>query len=162
MDGFLNAFQNQAFIGNTSTAWIGGQVTWSTYSDARIKNTITEDVKGLDFITRLRPITYYKSIAAVTKLTGNKDTKDFPGKYDTEKIKYTGFLAQEVEIAARKSGYDFSGLHVPKNNTDLYSLSYAEFVVPLVKAMQEQQIIITNQQKQIDLMEKRLAALEVK
>jgi hypothetical protein len=34
--------------------------------------------------------------------------------------------------------------------------------VPLVKAMQEQQSVITNQQKQIDLLEKRLAALEAK
>jgi hypothetical protein len=34
--------------------------------------------------------------------------------------------------------------------------------VPLVKAMQEQQSVITNQQKQIDGLEKRLALLEAK
>lgn len=161
-DGFLNGFQNQVFIGNVSTAFIGGQVNWSTYSDSRIKNTVTEDVKGLDFINRLRPVTYYKSFAAITKLTNNKETEDYAGKYEAEKIKYSGFLAQEVEAAAKQSNYNFSGLHVPKNKIDLYSLSYAEFVVPLVKAVQEQQDIITNQQKQIDLLEKRLAALEAK
>jgi len=168
-NGYLNAYQNQAFIGNLSTIWIGGQVNWSTFSDARIKNSITEDVKGLDFITRLRPVSYYKNFAAITKLTGNIETGEFAGKYDGEKIKYSGFLAQEVEVAAKQSNYNFSGLHTPKGGFDLYSLSYAEFVVPLVKAVQEQQVIIDAQQKIIDeqqkkleLFNKRLAVLELK
>ncbi len=53
------------------------------------------------------------------------------------KIQFTGFLAQEVEAAAKKIGYDFSGVDAPKNENDLYGLRYAEFVVPLVKAVQE-------------------------
>ncbi len=166
-DGFLNAFQNQVFIGNVSTAFIGGQVNWSTYSDSRIKHTITEDVKGLDFITRLRPVSYYKDLAAITKLTGNKETENFPGKFDAEKIKFSGFLAQEVEVAAKQSNYNFSGVHKPKGEFDLYSLSYAEFVVPLVKAVQEQQKIIDDKQlqldskqKQIDELKKRLEKIE--
>jgi trimeric autotransporter adhesin len=161
-DDILNAFQNQVFLGNTSTGFIGGKVTWSVFSDARIKNTIIEDVKGLDFILRLRPVTYHISNKAITSLTGNKETPDFPGKYDGEKIKYSGFLAQEVEQAAKGAGYDFSGYTAPKNQWSLYTLSYEQFVVPLVKAMQEQQVIITNQQKQLEMMEKRLAALETK
>ncbi|MEO6252395.1 MAG: tail fiber domain-containing protein [Ferruginibacter sp.] len=168
-NGYLNAYQNQAFIGNLSTIWIGGQVNWSTFSDSRIKNTITEDVKGIDFITRLRPVTYYKDFDAITKLTGNNQTEDFTGKYDGEKIKYSGFLAQEVEVAAKQSNYNFSGLHTPKGQFDLYSLSYAEFVVPLVKAVQEQQEMIKSQQKiieaqqkKLELFETRLAALELK
>jgi hypothetical protein len=161
-DDILNAYQNQAFIGNTSTGWIGGKVTWSTYSDARIKNTVTEDVKGLDFILRLRPVTYHISNKAIITITGNKETPDFPGKYDNEKVKYTGFVAQEVELAAKAAGYDFSGYAAPKNQWGLYSISYEQFVVPLVKAMQEQQVIIENQQKKIELIEKRLAALEIK
>ncbi|MEP6597144.1 MAG: tail fiber domain-containing protein [Ginsengibacter sp.] len=161
-DDILNAYQNQVFIGNTSTGFIGGQVTWSTYSDARIKNTITEDVKGLDFIMKLRPVTYHINQKAITALTGNKNTPDFPGKYDNEKIKYTGFLAQEVEQAGKASHFDFSGCAAPKNQWGLYTLSYEQFVVPLVKAMQEQQVIITNQQKQIDILEKRLTVLEAK
>ena len=73
-----------------STAWIGGHVVWSTYSDARIKKNITEEVKGLDFIMRLRPVTYTKSLAQMREITGNIDTKDFDGKYDVEKIKTSG------------------------------------------------------------------------
>jgi flagellar hook assembly protein FlgD len=52
-------------------------------------------------------------------------------------INYTGFIAQEVEGAAQKLNYDFSGVDKPKNNKDFYGLRYGDFVVPLVKAVQE-------------------------
>lgn len=168
-EGILNAANNQAFFGNLSTLWNGGNKTWSTYSDARMKNNITEDVKGLDFITRLKPVTYHRSISAITKITGNKETSDFEGKYDVEKIKETGFLAQDVEQAAKAAGYDFSGITVPQNSHQLYTLSYELFVVPLVKAVQElseqakaQHKLIEQQQQQIEILLKRLELQEKK
>ena len=51
--------------------------------------------------------------------------------------KQTGFIAQEVEAAANKLNYDFSGVYKPQNDKDPYGLSYSDFVVPLVKAVQE-------------------------
>jgi hypothetical protein len=155
-----NDASNQAFIGNTSMTWIGGQVGWFHYSDARIKTGVQEGVKGLDFILKLRPVTYHKNLRKMLEITGNKDSKDFPGKYDIEKIQFSGFLAQEVEKAAKETGYDFNGVHTPNNPHDLYSLSYAEFTVPLEKAVQEQQTIIKAQQEEIDLLKKRLDKLE--
>ncbi|MEP6795965.1 MAG: tail fiber domain-containing protein [Saprospiraceae bacterium] len=135
--GYLNAANNQVFLGNLSSAWIGGNVTWSTYSDSRVKTNIKEDVKGLEFITRLRPVTYHRNIKAMSEITGNADNEDYPGKYDIEKIKFSGFLAQDVEVAAAAAGYDFSGITIPKSSKELYTLSYEQFVVPLVKATQE-------------------------
>jgi trimeric autotransporter adhesin len=146
---FLNAFQNQVIIGNFNTGFIGGKVNWGIVSDARIKNDVQEDVKGLDFILKLRPVTYHISSNALTAITGIKDSTDNAGKSDAEKIKYTGFLAQEVEQAAKAANYDFSGYVTPKNQWDLYKIRYAEFVVPLVKAVQEQQQIIDLLQKQV-------------
>jgi trimeric autotransporter adhesin len=93
-------------------------------------------------------------------ITGNKDDRDYNGKNDIEKIKFTGFLAQDVERAARESNYDFSGVTVPKNDHDLYTLSYEQFVVPLVKAVQEQQAIIEFLKKQNDALAKRVETLE--
>ena len=62
-----------------------------------------------------------------------------------------------MEAAAKKLGFNFSGVDAPKNENDMYGLRYAEFVVPLVKAVQEQQQMIEelktvnkNLQKQID------------
>jgi hypothetical protein len=53
-----------------------------------------------------------------------------------------------VEKAANASGYDFSGIIKPKTKQDHYSLSYESFVVPLVKAVQEQQRVIEQLKKQ--------------
>jgi len=60
----------------------------------------------------------------------------------------------------RVFGFDFSGVDASKNENDFYALRYAEFVVPLVKAVQEQQEIIEDQQKQIDELMKRIEKLE--
>ncbi len=76
--------------------------------------------------------TYYKQANAVLAIT------------------YTGFVAQEVEAAAKELGYDFSGVDAPKSENDYFGLRYAEFVVPLVKGMQEQQQMIEAQQKEIN------------
>ncbi len=162
-DDYLNAYQNQVFIGNRSMTFIGGQTPWFTYaSDKRVKNNIKEDVKGLDFILRLHPVTYNLDIKTMAQITGNKETGDYPGKYDVEKIKQSGFLAQQVEEAANESGYDFSGCAAPKNQWGLYSLSYEQFVVPLVKAMQEQQTIIEELKKQMAEMKNEIKLLKKK
>jgi hypothetical protein len=161
-DDLLNGFQDQVIIGNTHTWFIGGKVNWGVVSDARIKNTVTEDVKGLDFILRLRPVTYHISNKAIIAVTGNKETPDYPGKYDCEKIKYSGFLAQEVEQAAKAAAYEFSGYDAPKNEFGLYTIKYAEFVVPLVKAVQEQQSIIEAQNKKIEMLLKTIEEIKDK
>ena len=72
------------------------------------------------------------------------------------KIRRTGFIAQEVEKAAVESGYDFSGIIKPKSEKEHYGLSYESFVVPLVKAMQEQQQMINNQNKKIEQQNEQL------
>jgi hypothetical protein len=141
---------NMARVGNSSVTSIGGQVAWTTVSDERYKRNVVEDVKGLDFIMQLRPVTYNLAVNDLaTFLTedmkrdtaGNiifeTDALDKIGRDAKEKIRYTGFLAQEVEKAAKKIGYDFSGVDAPQNDKSLYGLRYAEFTVPLVKAVQE-------------------------
>ena len=83
---------------------------------------------------------------------------------ESSSIVRTGFIAQEVEAAAQKVGFDFDGVSTPQNETDLYGIRYAEFVVPLVKAMQEQQEIIEQQkndfQRQLQLLLERIESLE--
>ncbi len=53
-------------------------------------------------------------------------------------------------------GYDFSGGDKPKKENDLYGLRYAEFVVPLVKAMQKQQMLIQGLQDKVLELERQL------
>lgn len=144
--GFAAPFigDNTVSIGNSSMEKIGGQVDWSAFSDGRIKNNIQQNVPGLAFITKLRPVTYNLDIHTQNAIQGIS-TPDFDGKYNIENIKQTGFIAQEVEAAAKSLNFDFSGVVAPANDKDLYSIRYASFVMPLVQAVQEQQKIIEEQ-----------------
>jgi Chaperone of endosialidase len=145
---------NQVRIGNSSTTSIGGFANWTNISDGRYKKNINENVKGLDFIMKLRPVTYQLDIAGISKKlneANDKERDEFSKKAIAEKEKtiLTGFVAQEVEKAAKEAGYNFSGVDVPKTENEFYGLRYSEFVVPLVKGMQEQQAIIVSQEKKI-------------
>ena len=51
-----------------------------------------------------------------------------------------------MESATRSVGYNFNGVVKPDNEDDLYGLQYSQFVVPLVKAMQEVSANNTNQE----------------
>ena len=82
----------------------------------------------------------------------------------------SGFIAQEVEAAAKKTGYDFDGVIIPKDITqNNYAISYASFVVPLVKAVQElaartdlQQATIEEQNKKIEMLLKEIQQIKDK
>jgi trimeric autotransporter adhesin len=131
----------QAFFGNAATNSIGGYAGWSTFSDGRIKQDISENVKGLDFILKLRPVTYRLDMAAIDRRKAARNLVKAgtfsPSRADNDARVITGFVAQEVEKASRESGYDFGGIEKPKNERDLYTLRYGDFVAPLVKSLQE-------------------------
>ena len=131
---------NQVRIGNSSVGSIGGYVGWSNISDRRIKNNIRANVPGLAFINSLQPVTYNLNLNAIDNLTGAKkaeifDEREKASREAREQQIQTGFIAQDVEKIAKNIGYEFSGVEV--DEIGVYSLRYAEFVVPLVKAVQE-------------------------
>lgn len=134
---------HQVRIGNDDVTSIGGAVGWTTFSDGRFKKNMKDNVPGLDFINGLKPLTYTLDVSAITAAKKlDKQSKaitdlDKKAAQEKEKIVYTGFVAQEVEKTAKKLNYDFSGVDAPKNSKDFYGLRYSEFVVPLVKAVQE-------------------------
>jgi hypothetical protein len=161
--GIVNA-PNRIEIGNNSISIIAGQVGFSTYSDERIKDNVQEDVPGLAFISKLRPVSYNLNIHRENAMMkdSQKNNIDWDGKYDIEKIKMTGFLAQDVEKATKELGYDFSGIQKPANPDELYSLRYSDFIMPLVKAVQEQQKEIELLKEQNKLMMKEIEILKKK
>ncbi len=145
---------SQVRLGNSSTVSIGGIVGYTNLSDGRYKKNMTNAVKGIDFIMKLRPVMYQLDIQALNKKlypgrTTDELSKNAVAMNENEKTIFSGFVAQEVEQAAKDANYDFSGLDKPKNESDLYGLRYSEFVVPMVKAMQEQQQMIQEQQQMI-------------
>jgi trimeric autotransporter adhesin len=128
----------QARIGGPIMNSIGGFNNWTNLSDGRMKSNIRNDVPGLDFINILNPVTYNLNVEAIQKMLGKDMSRlDPEAVAKKESMKLTGFIAQEVEKAASSIGYNFSGVDKPQNERDFYGLRYAEFTVPLVKAVQE-------------------------
>ncbi len=168
---------DQVRLGNNAVTSIGGQVDWTTLSDSRFKTENAAKVPGFDFIKKLRPVTYYVDHEAMNRYLEAPKGEDVQNRSSLEakntyKPSYTktlesGFMAQEVEQAAKELGYEFNGVDAPKNDKDYYGLRYDQFVVPLVKAVLElneklEQKDAENEQLRAMLLEleKRSAKLE--
>lgn len=145
---------NRITIGTAlSNNLTGGYGTWQNFSDARFKRDVHENVPGLDFILRLRPVTYLLDAEATERKSGNwqrMDTctlKDHRSIYmqriaEVAEERQTGFIAQEVEEAAQAIGFDFDGVHHPVDENDTYTLGYELFTLPLIQAVKEQEAVI--------------------
>jgi hypothetical protein len=170
---------NQVRVGDFNITSIGGIVDWSVTSDARVKKNIKANVPGLAFINKLNPVTYNLDLNAVDNFmnrsvikslngkTIQPSAEDIAAKKLQEKITYTGFVAQDVEKVAKSLNYDFSGVDAAKNAKDLYGLRYGQFVVPLVKAVQElsklnddKDAAIQQQNEKIDNLQKQIDDLK--
>jgi hypothetical protein len=106
---------------------------YSALSDARLKENVQESVKGLSEILALRSVEY-------TFID------------DEAKTPQVGFIAQEVESVIPEV------VSTPTSSNQYYGLNYAGVVPVLVKAIQEQQAIISAQQAALDSLKARLDA----
>jgi hypothetical protein len=135
---------DKVFIGSTTVTVIEGAPLVYTGSDARFKDNITQEVKGLKFIKLLRPVVYNLNTLKFEQFLTKNMPDSVSSKYFTgvdfgpsTAIRQSGFIGQQVDSAAQAAGYNFNGLHKPVDDNDHYSLAYSAFVVPLVKAVQE-------------------------
>src|SRR4029079_10630886 len=162
---------SQVTIGNGATATYRAYADWTNISDGRFKKNIKENVPGLEFINKLQPITYTLDATGIDNFLhkdlpqdkqSSEKAKAVMNKAlaEKEKVVYTGFVAQDVEKAAKSLNYDFSGVDAAKNDKDLYGLRYAEFVVPLVKAVQELSKMNDNKDAAIDSLKSEIGNLK--
>ncbi|WP_171609458.1 tail fiber domain-containing protein [Limnovirga soli] len=144
-NGAITDASNKIRFGNTAVTSIGGQVSYTTFSDGRFKQNIKEETHGLDFIKKLKPVSYNYNVNSIDNFWGIKESTEDKANADVQKAKavqlkkrYTGFLAQDVDKAAQSVGYDFSGIDKPEDDSkSTWGLRYSDFVVPLVNAVQE-------------------------
>ncbi len=156
-NGAVVSNSGDIYMGNATINGVRDVAGFFLTSDGRIKFNVQENVKGLDFIKKLRPVTYQIDTKKVDDFliqnmpdsikTKHQLGMDFSGS--TSKV-HSGFIAQEVEQAAQQVGFASSIVHAPGNSTDLYSLSYEEMVVPLVKAVQQLDSTVTALQTQLN------------
>ncbi len=110
----------------------------SSLSDKRIKEDIKANVPGLSFITKLNPVTYHVNKFKEAKLVGYQ-----LDRVQEDKNIHSGFLAQDVEKAAKEVGYDFEGVRQEEGGK-YYTIGYTLFVMPLVQAVKELNVEISS------------------
>lgn len=167
---------NKVRIGDVNVTVIEGQpASYTSSSDGRFKTHINEeDIKGLEFIKLLRPVAYNFDTKKFEEFLTRNMADSIRNKYlnrdftASTNIRHSGFIAQEVEKVAKEVGYDFDAIHKPESENDNYSLAYSQFVVPLVKAVQElsKDNDKLNEEKdqlraQLNELSKRMAAIEL-
>jgi len=143
------ANSNQIRLGDQNIGLATTKVAWTTSSDRRYKDKITNSALGLDFIKTLRPVSYFR-------------------KNDSNQKTEYGFIAQEVEMAFQQAGDPNNGI-INKDDAGMYGLRYNDFIPISVKAIQEQQALILSLQKANEALQKsnesilkRLEAIEKK
>jgi hypothetical protein len=136
---------NQVRLGGGEVISIGGKVGWSALSDVRAKKDIRDISLGLDFVLQLRPVEY--------------ELKHGNGRSDM------GFVAQDIETLL---GENYNLLTVGGDADRTLSLRYTDLIAPLVKAVQEQNRQILEQDRRLDQQRRliesllsRLQALEI-
>lgn len=129
---------NKVRIGNASVTVIEGQVAFTSASDKRLKTEIKSLDAGLDFILKLKPVSYQM------KNPGDKRTN-------------WGFIAQDIENIV---GTTNAMLSIGSDRDRTLGLRYTDFVAPLVKAVQEQQKKLEDLQLALSGKEQQILQLE--
>jgi len=123
--------------------------TWTRSSDLRLKKNIVDSELGLDFINKLRTVKYnWKPSYEVPQELKSYNEEN----YMDLNVTMHGFIAQEVKQALDEVGVsDFSGWSQQEDGTQ--AISYEMFIMPLVKAVKEQQTIINDLKARIETLE---------
>lgn len=147
---------NQIQLGDSSqTVYCYGAV--QDRSDARDKLDIQDSDHGLDFIMKLRARKWRwnhreKYRTPVLNADGEfyYKVEDNDGSKAGTRYHY-GLVAQELQDILVKNNIDFGGFqdHNINKGEDVLSIGYNELISPLIKAIQEQQLMIIDLQNQI-------------
>lgn len=158
-NSFRSGTDNQKSLGTASARWTAVYAVNGTIqtSDGRDKENIQPIHYGLSTIMNLKPVSYN-------------------WKTDSRKTKKIGLIAQDVLPLVKEVVYD--GKNDPeqpefikneagelvKNHaySDRLGINYSDLIPVLIKATQEQQLLIEKQQKQIDELLNKIQNLENK
>ena len=180
-DVLLSGTSNNVVIGNaSSTLYFGGP--WTIISDQRDKTNITSITSGINFISKLNPVSFEWAIqpknsvyikdtynpdndTEINPLTNPEEKSDII--YETNEKNGTidqGFIAQELITAQKEADFEIPGLVTGftgsvnefvyhESSSDKLGATYTKLVPVMVKAIQELN-------DTIKWLEDRIAALE--
>ena len=110
-------YDNQIRLGNIEITYASIQIPWSVTSDIRWKENIQSSNLGLNFISKLNPVSYIRK---------NDD------KHRTE----YGLIAQELEKVLKDERIENTGM-LTITDDGFYELRYNDLFAPMIKAIQE-------------------------
>jgi hypothetical protein len=128
-------------------------------SDEREKTDIVDSDLGLDFVNKLRPVSYKWKVGQnieTTETTTDEEGNEIIKSIITPRAgirTHYGLIAQEVE--ALLDGKDFGGF-IHDKDSDVMGLRYEQFIPLLIKAIQEQNTLITDLRTEIEELKARI------
>lgn len=134
-----NNSSDEITLGNSSISMLRSATsTITSLSDRRDKRDIFPIAEGLDFIKQLKPVTF------------TWDTRD-KAKVG---IKSAGFIAQDLLAIQKASAIGDNLDLVSENNPEKLEARYANLLPVMVKAIQEQQVLIEQLKLEIEALKK--------
>jgi hypothetical protein len=129
---------------------------WSRSSDERLKKNIADSTLGLSFINALRTVKYNWKASHELDSTDSELSHLYKEDEADNEMNTTAtmhnFIAQEVKAALDTAGVsDFGGWK--EDHYGVQQVSREMFVIPLVKAMQEQTAVIAALTARIETLE---------
>jgi hypothetical protein len=129
------AVNNQITLGNSAITQLRCQVTTITsLSDARDKKNVEALPVGLEFVKSLQPVKF------------DWDTRDGAKK----DIPATGFLAQDLDSAAKTTGIEEYLDLVSHDNPDRLEARYGNLIPVLVQAVKDLAAVVADLQNQLN------------
>jgi hypothetical protein len=133
---------DRVVVGNSLTTNAYVQVAWTVTSDARDKADVIPSTYGLDFVNKLKPVTF-KWDKREWYTDGNRDGSN------KDTITQTGFIAQELKALQEAENATYLNL-VYESNPDKLEATPGNLLVPLIKAVQQLSVIVKQHQIEID------------
>ena len=134
--GIVGVGNSYVSIGN-STAQIynnyASNNTWVQSSDERLKKDIQDDVVGLSFIKKLRPVTY--KLKPSNELDSSMAEYQETNQVDSELLR-RGFIAQEVKSAITAENVQ-AYLGWDEQDSGTQGVGSGAFISPLINAVKE-------------------------
>ncbi|WP_336513925.1 T9SS type A sorting domain-containing protein [Pollutibacter soli] len=162
----LATASNQVRIGNSDITDIGGTKAFAKISDARFMLIEEDEVAGMNFIEKLRPVSYTTVLKKSNQAIGNVLSSEMnsgarkistPATNDT--LISTGFIPAELSQLIKETSPVIKVIDDPGDGSDEYGIRYAEFVVPLVKSVQEMSGILNSKKNELSDVRKELDEL---
>ena len=148
--------------GGTATLGLDGSDTsWAAASDVRLKKDVATSTAGLEFIKDLRPVTF--------KWQLKNDVESSLPQYDADSSipvyglgkEHHGFIAQEIKAAIDADDSIADGFKLWDDREDgSQEVAEAALIPVLVKAIQEQNILIESSKVLIEALTARIIILE--